>query len=247
MLTFEYLVILGLVGFYLYDSAKLCFYNEFYITKGFFQKIDAQMLTNQFSVFKKFLMIPQPFCPQYLCFKARWQLNKLNENDQVLQKDIHTISDFYKILRPLQYLIYANTIFTLILLPLALVLKWGYLLLAVIITLIYLINFFNILVIFFLRNKLQLSNLKFIHLLTDALFCPPFALNLLQKICLNYEIKSDAVVLCQQLLAPDEFQQLLQQIIDDIELLKHNHDSEMVFIEQLNHKQIYLSNLLVKS
>ena len=244
MIAFDYLIILGLVGFYLYDSAKLCFYNEFYLLNGFTAKFKSQMLVNHVSIFKKFLIIPQPFCPHYLCFKVRWQLTHHQDQQQVADNEIGAILNLQKILKPLQPMIYLNTVLTLVLLPIALIYKSSYLYLAILILSIYAINLINITWIFVRRKQLHLSNLKFSYLLIDALLCPPFALNLLQKISLNYDFKTDAITLSQHLLQADDFQALLSQTIADIELLKNNHDSEQVVIEQLTLKQNYLTNLL---
>lgn len=244
MIAFEYLIILGLVGFYLYDSTKLCFYNEFYLLNGFTAKFKSQMLVNHFSILKKFLIIPQPFCPHYLCFKVRWQLTSHQDHQQVIGDEIKTILNLQKILKPLQFMVYLNAVLTLILLPTALIYKSSYLYLAILILSIYAINLINITWIFVRRKQLHLSNLKFSYLFIDALLCPPFALNLLQKISLNYDFKTDAISLSQHLLDADDFQILLSQTIADIELLKNNHDAEQVLIEQLNLKQNDLINLL---
>lgn len=141
-------------------------------------------------------------------------------------------------------MIYLNTVLILVLLPIALIYKSSYLYLAILILSIYAINLINITWIFIQRKQLHLSNLKFSYLFIDALLCPPFALNLLQKISLNYDLKTDAITLSQHVLQADDFQAVLSQTIADIELLKNNHDSEQVVIEQLTLKQNYLTNLL---
>ena len=244
MFATEHLLAIGIVGFYLYDSAKLCFYNELYIEKGFRQKFHFQTLSNQFSLSKKFLMLPNPLCPQYLCFKTRWQIKTLALEPAELEHDVTNIKQISRILQPLQYNIFFNALLTLVLLPMALLLNLGYLLLAILIISIYTLNLFNICWIFFQRKSLTLSKSKMLHLIGDALFCPPFALNLLQKISLYSEFKSDAISLSQQLLPPVRFQQLLEQIIDDLELLKNAAEIHSEQFQLFELKQNELNHLL---
>jgi hypothetical protein len=247
MIEIEYLIILGLVGFYLYDSAKICFYNEIYILKGFSTRFTVQMQHNRLSIFKKFLMIPPPLFPQYLCFKLCWQVNNVKDDHAMMQNEIEHITHLQRILKPLQFLVYLNAIVMLVLLPVALFKQWSYLILAILMLVIYVLNIINISYIFLQRKHLQLSNLKFTHLLVDALICPPFALNMLQKISLSYDFKTDAMLLAQHLLQVEEFQALLSQTIDDLEILKNNHDVEPKVIEQLNLKQIHLKNMFLNN
>lgn len=243
MIAFEYLIILGLVGFYLYDSAKLCFYNEFFILKGFSAKFKLQLQNNRLSILKKFLMIPSPFSPQYLCFIVRWQLTQTDQHNEVIQQEINHILHIQKILKPLQALIFLNALLMLILFPMALLSQWNYLYMAILIVLIYSINIISIGCVFLQRKNLCLSNLKFSHLVVDALLCPPFALNMLQKISLASDFKTDGIILAQHLLQAEDFQALISQTIADIEILKNNHNTGPILLQQLDLKQNYLHRL----
>lgn len=242
MIQIEYLIVLGLAGFYIYDSAKILFFNEFYMQKGFRKTFTSKTQTHLFSFLKKYLMLPDFIFPHHLCFKVRWTIKDTSDNETTQQNDVSSILKISKTLKKIQFSIYLNTVLCMVLLPIALILKMSYEILAVLIILIYVINIINAIWVFFHRKSLSLTKMKLANLWIDALFCPPFALNILKKISLNCDVKTDAIFVCKALLDDESFQELLKQIDTDIQQLKMNSDNES-FIQQLSSKQKKLIQL----
>ena len=59
----------------------------------------------------------------------------------------------------------------------------------------------------------------------DALFCPPFALNIIKKITLHNSLQQDAIVMAENLLQNSHRQYFAQQLYDQIEELKDMESS----------------------
>ena len=70
-LSFEALLIIGVLGFYIYDSAILMFSNELIFTKSY-GKWSASFPTTRLRVMKKLLFFPNPLTPFNLIFVLSW-------------------------------------------------------------------------------------------------------------------------------------------------------------------------------
>jgi hypothetical protein len=76
------------------------------------------------------------------------------------------------------------------------------------------------------------------QLLLDILLCPPFALNLLRKISLNYNIETEGTVLAAQILNTENYQNLLNEIVHDIQTLKTASNDKNVIQLELREQQL---------
>lgn len=236
----EFLFILGLVGLYLYDSAQLRFYNEFFITRGFGKKFSYTSVQPNIHFAKKFLSFPDLFFPHHLQFHCQWQLQTQKDQTAQLNQDIEEIEKLSKILRPLQYSIFIVAMSTLVALPLAIIFEVGYVILAALSLLIYGLNLLNSLYIFVQRNTLQLSKKFLIHLLLDTLLCPPFALNSLKKISLNLKLKSDAIYLGHALFSPQHRADFDLELAKVIAQLKQQYPSSNKNYQALEQRELEL-------
>lgn len=230
-------MVLGLVGFYLYDSAQLYFYNEFSLYKGVSNTFQSATVSANLNIFSKYLVIPNSFLSYRLMFKCAWKIQDIQSS--ALVREIEEITCITKILKPLQYINMLLFILTLVLLPLVIALKLGYLLLAIILVAIYFLNLISITMVIFKRKPLKLSRTKILHLFLDSLLCPPFALNLLRKISLNYQIHSEGTLLAQALLSTEHYQNLIATLLKDLDMLKIDADPKR--LNQLSLRQQQLS------
>ncbi|WP_433847554.1 hypothetical protein [Acinetobacter proteolyticus] len=235
-LSFDILIILGIVGFYIYDSAHLYFYNEFNLQKGLGSTFKSQLISRQLNVFRKYLFIPNLLLSHQLLFKCAW---KIKDPEPVVHThDIVHLKNISQTLKPLQWINIFIFVLTLAVLPFLILFKAGYLAVAIILVIIYSLNLISILFVIVKRKKLQLSWLKIMQLLLDALLCPPFALNLLRKISLNYHAKTDGILLAAQILNPQQYQQLLDEILLDIQALKIASNEKNIAQLELREQQL---------
>lgn len=236
----EILFILGLVGLYLYDSAQLRFYNEFFLSYGLRKRFAYNSVMATVHFMKKFLSFPSICFPHRLQFHCQWQLSPQTNQDIQLHQDIENIYALNKILRPLQYSTLLVSICTLIILPLAIFFHMGYLSLTILCVLIYGLNLCNSLYILIQRKKLRLSKKFLAHLLLDTLLCPPFALNSLRKISLQLKLNSDAIHLSHALLAPSQHTVFNQQLSQAIVQLKQQYPISDKHYQALESREIEL-------
>lgn len=235
-ISFDILIIIGIVGFYIYDSAYLYFYNEFNIHKGLGSRFKSQLISRQFNVSHKYLFIPNLLLSHQLLFKCIW---KIKDPEPALHThDINHLKNISQTLKPLQWVNIIVFILTVAVLPCLIAFKAGYLAVAIILVVIYSLNLISILFVIVKRKKLQLSWLKIMQLLLDALLCPPFALNLLRKISLNYHAKTDGILLAAQLLNPQQYQQLLDEILLNIQALKIASNEKNIVQLELREQQL---------
>ncbi|ENV10261.1 hypothetical protein F966_01436 [Acinetobacter higginsii] len=235
-ISFDLLIIIGIVGFYIYDSAYLYFYNEFNIHKGLGSTFKSQLISRQFNVFHKYLFIPNLFLSHQLLFKCAW---KIEDPEPVVHThDIVHLKNISQTLKPLQWVNILIFVLTIAVLPCLIAFKAGYLAVAISLVVIYSLNLISILFVIVKRGKLQLSWLKIIQLLLDALLCPPFALNLLRKISLNYHAKTDGILLTAQILNQQQYQQLLDEILLDIQALKIASNEKNIAQLELREQQL---------
>jgi hypothetical protein len=238
----ELLFILGLVGLYLYDSAQLRFYNEFFISYGFGNKLNYGSLFPSIHFAKKFLSFPDVMFPHRLQFHCQWQLHTLNPQHIQLNQDIKHIHQYNKILQPLKYSTLLVMICTLIILPLALLLQSSYTVLAILTILIYGLHLLNSFYIFMQRRSLQLSKKFLSHLLLDTLLCPPFALNSLRKISLQLKLNSDAIDLSHALLNPQQQIKFNQELGDVMAQLRQHYSSTDPLYQTLIQRELMLKH-----
>ncbi|MGO3917910.1 hypothetical protein [Acinetobacter venetianus] len=217
-LPLEILIIIGLYGFYLYDSARLYFFNEFNMTKGIRSSFKFQHVPKSFSFLSKYLFIPNMFFTHQLIFKCAWKIKQSIPSDQ--SADVDSILLISKTLKPLQWINMLLWLLMFVLLPVLLLIKLSYLPLAITIITIYILNISSLLFVILKRKSLQLSWAKIFQFSLDVMLCPPFALNLLRKISLNYHVQMEGIALAEKLLNSSDYQVLLEQIILDINHLK---------------------------
>lgn len=239
-LSLESLLVLGIVGFYIYDSTYLYFYNEFIIKKGFKHSFKAQFISKKLNFLNKYLVIFEFFLPYQLVFKCAWKLNDLN-NKVTSHEDIKNIQLITTTLKPLQFINIILFILILILLPIIFLLKLNYVILAITISTIYLLNLINIFYVISKRKKLQLSWVKVSQLALDTFLCPPFSLNLLRKISLNYAIKSEGTILAKQILTEKGYQEFLNNILRDLKILKSISNQESISKIEFKEQQLIAS------
>lgn len=235
-LPLEILIVIGIVGFYIYDSTHLYFYNEFNIQKGLNASFKSQLISRKFNFSRQYLVIPNLLLSHQLLYKCAWRFK--NIHSAIDQNEIEHIRKISLTLKPLQIINFIIFLLTLGILPLLLIYKAGYLAISITLMMIYGLNLFSIFFVMIKRKILQLSWLKTIQLLLDVLLCPPFAVNLLRKISLNYQIKTEGILFASQILDQKHYQQLLDEILLDIQTLKTASSEKRVIQLELRERQL---------
>lgn len=246
-LSLETLFVLGIVGFYIYDSTYLYFYNEFNIQKGFKTSFHPQLLSKKLNFFSKYLVFFNLLLPYQLIFKCSWK-SIYSDKQIIFNDDITHITTISRTLKPLQFLNILLFLFIIFFLPLVILLKLNYVILAITITTIYFLNIINIFYVLYKRKKLKLSWVKVLQLAMDVFLCPPFSVNLLRKISLNYVVKTEGTILAKEILSEKSYQEFINTVLTDLEALKSASSIENISKIELREQQLIASqNLNYKS
>lgn len=230
ILDYEVMLALGIIGFYLYDSSMLIYVNELVFSEHNGTWSFSYPKPN-FQFLKKFLYIPNPLTPYRPIFRVFWSVNEINHS---LQSKVD-LQSFITALRPLRYMTYC----------LCFLLFFGLPIIVFILntnsdlSLIFLFCgiYINILVmlsqIYRQKETLGLSRKVFVKLSIDSLACPPFALNLLRKISLNYSLGTPPVFFARHFFPNETFEQL-------INVLSHKIDDELKMEDKESDRHIAL-------
>lgn len=183
--------------------------NELLLTqshKGWFYKFPEL----SFQLLRKYLLLPNPLTPDVAIFRTSWP-----KRSQSIDKT--RLDGFVQALEPIQSIIGVLLLLLFIYLPvIALVYGSGAKLL-IIFGMTYLFIFVILIYVFNNRDRLCISNSRFVSLAFEAVACPPFALNIVRKISLNYSNIGDPVSFSKcmfDLNSKTEFNRDISQVIN---------------------------------
>lgn len=215
------MLVLGIVGFYLFDSAMLLYVNELV----FSEKNGTWVIVRPESGWRmlgKNLYIPNPLTPDYPLFRTCWVVDSMaNER----QEDIEKLRQFLNELNPLRYMTCGLFALLLIGLPIVLLGFGTGLGLLLLLGVIYFTISLMLAQIYQQRDELGLSWKIFAKLAFDSLACAPFALNLVRKITLRRTLVGDPICFAHQVLDVDAFTLLVQSLC-------HRVDEEIEFEDE---------------
>jgi hypothetical protein len=182
-LSSEALLIIGVIGFYIYDSLHLVFHNQIIFTETS-KDWGAIFPGNRFRVGSKFIYLANVFMPFQSVFLFSWPAIEKSPN----KTQLNTLNKFLNsliIFRILSVILWLTLI---IVLP-PILLMYGTIF--NLLTLMAVIYFTATLMVFFLwrlKKELNLSNKDFLSIAMDVLACPPFGINVVRKITLKQKL-----------------------------------------------------------
>lgn len=220
-LPFEIMLVLGIVGFYLFDSAMLLYANELIFAENNGKWVFGRPESG-WQMLGKNLYMPNPLTPDYPLFRACWVVASASNERQ---EDIEALRQFLNVLNPLRYMTFGLFALLLIWLPIVLLGFGTGLGLLLLLGVIYCTITVMLAQIYRQREELGLSGKTFAKLAFDSLACAPFALNLVRKITLNRSLVGDPICFAHQVLDADAFAQLVQALC-------HRVDEEIEFEDE---------------
>jgi len=214
MLTTEALLMLLVLGLYLYDSALLLYSNEALLVARGKQRWSAGFGSRHTTLRGRHVYIPNPLLPARALFRLSWQTGAA----QAARPDLWAAQR--AALACLTVPVCGLAVVVFLLLPLALFGGLGDLPLALAFLLIYLGVLAIVLVLWFKRRQLALTTGRFALLALDLLICPPFALNIMRRLALRQSSREDFVAAARRLLAPADWDaarlELLARLEDEL-------------------------------
>lgn len=181
----EVLMIVGMVGLYLYDSALLLESNEAVLVAGRKARWTAQFGAENFVVRGKELFVPNPLLPHRPLYRFSW-----NSEGVVGPKQpwVPPLAKEFAILSPLIWLMLLALF---VLIPLGLYSRLGNVAVAAGVVLFYISALLALALVWVRRGDYGISGRRLSLLAFESLTCPPFALNLVRHLSLNLQPKED--------------------------------------------------------
>lgn len=211
-MSFELLLPIGAIAFYLIDSAALLYGNEFIFTlcSGHWTWSAGSELILR----GRRLYLPNPLTPQRLVIRTAWSEQQLDGKPE----GVADIAALEQTLRPLATLAQLLLLLVLIVLPVVITLLGTGVALLTVFGLCYLSVLVMIGLLYRRRAHLGLASRQLLGLALDAVLCPPFAINLVRKISLRRRFVRDPVVFARENFQPAQSSSLVDFICKRLEL-----------------------------
>ena len=229
MPSFEVLLVLGVFGLYCYDSLMLLNFNELIFIKS---KLNwsYRFPILSFQLLRKFPFLPNLLTPNVLLFQVFWP-----SSDQGL--NIKELNTFIKSVLPIQIMSVLLLLLMFICLPIIAFTYGSSVKLLIIFSAIYCLIVCILIYIFNQKYKLKISNTKFLSIAFESIVCPPFALNLVRKISLNFPINVDPYIFSKKMFDEETKKSFKKNFCIII-------DKKMNFLEKDSERFIELNNYL---
>lgn len=236
--SFEVMLTLGIIGFYLYDSAILTFSNELIFVESYGQW-SAAFPSNRWRVMRKLLYFPNPLTANNLIFRTTWSTTDYYTNTDV---------DASKFMAPMTYLrvlIMVLMVLLIVVLPTVMIQFGTGVLFLKVLFLIYFTILIMLAYVYFKKVNLGLDNKSYASLAFDSLACPPFAINLLRKISLRHTLCSNPVEFAKKKLKPESFKQFIEELNQKVseEFDSEEDENSSRSLELINYREKLLGML----
>ncbi|MBK8524101.1 MAG: hypothetical protein IPL58_08190 [Betaproteobacteria bacterium] len=214
----EALLVLAILGLYLYDATTLLCCNEAVFSPAGRRGWDVGFGSRHMGIRGKELFIPNPLLLHRPTFRLVWSLEDAGE---ARAADLQPAS-----LLPLAPALWGMAVGMLVLLPLGFFTALGERALLSGLLLIYVNLVLALTWTWLNRSPLQLSPWRFAALAFESLVCPPFALNLVRHLSLQMQPKEDAIHAARRLQGPEDWSltrdRFRQRLDDEIDLEEVN-------------------------
>ena len=191
MPSFEVLLVLGVFGLYCYDSLMLLNFNELIFIR-FKKKWSYKFPILSFQLLRKFPFLPNLLTPNIALFQVFWPSSDQDVNFK--EFDI-----FIKSLIPVQVISVMLLVLMFVCLPIVAFRYGSGINLLIVFFAIYILIISILIYLFSKKNDLKLSNTKLVSVTFESIVCPPFALNIVRKISLNYPINVDPYIFSKKM------------------------------------------------
>lgn len=210
--SFETLLIVGAIGFYLYDSIELLHINEFALLRDD-ERWRYVYPTFRWQILRRFPFMPNPFRPDVEIHLVSWSARASTRRRSA--RRLRVFESQIKVLRHSARVLFAMIF---LILPLVLLIYGSGLQLLLLFTCVY----GTIVVVAFRlycnRRPLQLTPRRLLVLSFECLACPPFAVNVLRKVTYRSAVIGDPIPFAMRVLDRDAFCRLVNDVCERIEL-----------------------------
>jgi hypothetical protein len=236
-LSSEVWLLLGVVGFYLYDSLRLANIHEVYLLKGVLGW-QLKLPSNFFKFRGQCIFLPNPLTPWNPIFSS-------NFFDEIGSQDfIDLPSQLSNSLLVIRLLVVTLFIEMLVFLPISIYFfGMGMTTLGIVLS-IYITVVILVITLFRKKIEFKLTPKKYLSLAFDCIACPPFALNVVRKLSLATPINLNLFEFVQKMLTPNRREEFFIQLHKRAEDMILASDEGSIEYQRLQELKKRLSGLL---
>lgn len=224
----ELLLVLGVIAFYLQDSAMLLHYDEIVVVQH--SRGWSASAGSASQIGGRYLYLPNPLQPTAALFRGGW----LVDPAQTPREHWAGLDHFVAALEGFHFLCWLLWSLLLIWLPLLL---WRYphpLAMLALAGMIYLSVLMIGLRIWRYRRVLELSGKQALSLAFELLCCPPHAINVVRRLCARRSLHGNALDAVQHLLDPSQRGGIADKISERLSMARdfHGDDARLIAAKQ---------------
>lgn len=230
----EILLVVGLVGLYLYDSTILLLSNEGILNPVSGSRWAVLFGSERFQIRGKEPFMPNPLLPHRPLFRLSWPTEGL------VVGPIQQWSPPTNIYYPLAPMIWGMAIALFCLIPLGLFSRLGILAVVAGIALFYASTLSALAWVWMKRSQYQCSNKRFVALAFESLTCPPFALNLIRHLSAEVYVPEDLLSASRRFLSEEDWSNALGRLISrvDNEIAWESEGTDRAFALNLHRRNL---------
>jgi len=217
----ELLLVLGVIGFYLQDSAMLLHYDEIVVVqrrRGWSASVGSSAQARG-----RYLYLPNPLCPGAALFRSSW----LRGDASAPGEDWPGFAHFVAALRGFRILCLLLACLLFLALP---ALLWRFphpLAMLALAAGIYATTALIGLRLWRYRGVLELGGRQAAALAFELLCCPPHAVNVVRRLCARRGLRGDAVDAARRLLAPAQRRPLVDEVGERLAMAVDFHGDDV--------------------
>lgn len=212
--SYEVLLQLLVVGFYLQDSLQALAPNEAVLVRGWRGRWHAVFGLRGWKIAGRELLLPNPFTPHRPLFRLAWRMEGAAEAAPRQPAQALTVPPDIDRLRPF---VFVAGLALFVLLPLGLFSRAGTLLAIAAVVLLYVNNLLALLLAYRWRDRLGIDKRRLVSMALECLACAPYGLNLVRRLCALTNPQEDFTQAARRLLPSEELQSVHQQCLARIE------------------------------
>ncbi|RYH21265.1 MAG: hypothetical protein EON54_25720 [Alcaligenaceae bacterium] len=210
MISDEATLMLVIVALYLYDSTLMLAANEAVLVRARKGRWFASFGSQNYRLAGKEPYLPNPLTPHRPLFALAWstEAKPVSAADSsVARLDAETSLDAMAVF------VFPMALALFVLLPLGLFSRLGIIFTYAAIALFYANAVAALAMVYLRRQELKITSRQLAAIAFQCVACPPFALNLVRKLCAANPMKIDLTVAAAQLLRPEEIEQVNAQCL----------------------------------
>lgn len=211
-ISFEAWLVIGIYGFYLFDSFKLLHHNQLIICREY-RGWKIICPDSSWQILRKIPYIFNPFLPNFSIFCGNWSAAADASNVDVSTK----LDEFSDAVYPLNYFVMILLAMMCIFMPLTLFYYGAGFVFFTITLSTYTVILIMLAVLYTKKSKLGLSSKNYLSAVFDCVACPPFAINLVRKITWQYKIDFSPIEFATNKLSREDLSKFSKLLISRLD------------------------------